>query len=253
MIGRDDIIAAYDRVRPHIRRTPVIDIEAGALGSDAPVTLKLEQLQVTGSFKVRGAFNNMTAATLPDAGVVGISGGNHGAAVGYAATKLGVASTVFVPSTIADKVKIARMEGFGAKVVIADGTVDQAVEVYEDFARKTGAMAVHPYGSEGTLAGQGTVGLELEQQAGDLDTILVAVGGGGLIGGIAAWYAGRTKIVAVETTGTCCLDMTLRDTLPSDFHASGISASGLGASSIGELPLEIIKAYVAAKRRCFGR
>lgn len=245
MIGRDDIHAAYNRVRPHIRRTPVIDIEAGALGNDAPVTLKLEQLQVTGSFKVRGAFNNMTSAPLPKAGVVAISGGNHGAAVGYAATRLGVTSTVFVPGMIADKVKIARMEGFGAKVVIAEGSVDQAFGAYEAFANETGALAVHPYGSVGTLAGQGSVGLELEEQASDLDTILVAVGGGGLIGGIAAWYGGRTKIVAVETTGTSSLDKTLRGTLPADFQVSGISASGLGASSIGELPLEIIRAHVA--------
>lgn len=244
MIGRDDIIPAYDRVRPHIRRTPAINLEADALDIGAPVTLKLEQLQVTGSFKVRGAFNNMTSAALPDAGVVAISGGNHGAAVGYAATRLGVKSTVFVPGMIADKVKIARMEGFGARVVITEGSVDQAFAAYEDFARETGALAVHPYGSAGTLAGQGTVGLEFEEQAADLDTILVAVGGGGLIGGIAAWYAGRAKIVAVETTGTSSLDKTLRGTLPPDFHVSGISASGLGASSIAELPLEIIKAYV---------
>jgi threonine dehydratase len=245
MIGHDDIIAAYKRVQPHIRRTPVIDLDADTLGLGAPLTLKLEQLQVTGSFKVRGAFNNMAGVDLPDAGVVAISGGNHGAAVGYAATRLGVKSTVFVPGMIADKVKIARMEGFGATVRIAEGGVDQAFGAYEAFAKDTGALAVHPYGSPGTLAGQGTVGLEFEDQRPKLDTLFVSVGGGGLIGGIAAWYESRVKVVAVETVGTSTLDKTLKGTLPPDFKVSGISASGLGASSIGELPMDIIRAHVA--------
>lgn len=245
MISRAAIDAAYAHVRPHIRRTPVLELEAGALGVDHPVTLKLEHLQVTGSFKVRGAFTNMLSADLTDSGVVAISGGNHGAAVGYAATKLGVKSTVFVPGMIANDVKIARMRGFGADVIITEGNVDQAFAAYDDFANETGAYPVHPYGSPGTVTGQGTTGLEFEDQAPDLDTLFVAVGGGGLIGGIAAWYAGRVKIVAVETTGTSTLDKTLKGNLPADFAVSGISASGLGASSIGDLPLEIIRAHVA--------
>jgi threonine dehydratase len=137
------------------------------------------------------------------------------------------------------------MEGFGATVKIAEGSVDQAFGAYEAFAADTGALAVHPYGSTGTLAGQGTVGLEFEDQRPKLDTLFVSVGGGGLIGGIAAWYAGRVRIVAVETEGTSTLDKTLKGTLPPDFRVSGISASGLGASSIGALPLEIIRAHVA--------
>ncbi len=215
------------------------------MGVGHRLTLKLEHLQLTGSFKVRGAFNNLLGADLTEAGVVAISGGNHGAAVARAATQLGVKSTVFVPGMIANEVKIARMRGFGAEVVIAEGSVDQAFHACDDFANESGALPVHPYGTPATLAGQGTVGLELERQAPDLDTLFVSVGGGGLIGGIAAWYAGRVKVIAVETTGTSSLDKTLKGTLPADFAVSGISASGLGASSIGDLPLEIIRAHVA--------
>jgi threonine dehydratase len=248
LIGRGEIADAYDRVRQHIRNTPVLDVGADALGlgSNHALTLKLEHLQLTGSFKVRGAFNNLLAAKLPEAGVVAISGGNHGAAVGYAATRLGVKSTVFVPAMIANEVKIARMRGYGAEVILVEGSVDQVIAAYEEHARSTGALAVHPYDAPGTLTGQGTVGLEIEDQAPDLDTLFVSVGGGGLIGGIAAWYGGRVKIVAVETEGTCSLDKTLKGTLPPDFQVSGISASGLGASSIGELPIKIIRAHVDA-------
>ncbi len=246
MIGKSEIKAAFDKVRTHIRRTPVLDLEPGALGIDHPMVCKLEHLQLTGSFKVRGAFNNLLSADLTEAGVVAISGGNHGAAVAYAATKLGVKSTVFVPGMIANEVKIARMRGFGAEVIVTKGNVDQAFHAYDNFANETSALPVHPYGTSATLAGQGTTALEFEDQAPDLDTLFVSVGGGGLIGGIAAWYAGRVKIVAVETQGTSSLDKTLKSTLPRNFAVSGISASGLGASSIGELPLEIIKAHVAA-------
>ncbi len=245
MIGRADIEAAYGRVAGHIRRTPVLTLEPRALGLDHPLALKLEHLQATGSFKVRGAFNNLLSNTPPETGVVAISGGNHGAAVAYAATKLGVPSTVFVPGMIAEEVKLARMRGFGAEVIVTEGSVDQAILAYEAYAAETGALAVHPYGTPGTITGQGTVGLEFETQCPDLDTLFVSVGGGGLIGGIASWYAGRVKVVAVETEGTSSLDRTLKGTLTPDFHVSGISASGLGASSIGELPLEIIKAHVA--------
>ena len=244
MIAQSKISAAFEKVRTHIRRTPVLDLEPGAVGIDHRVVCKLEHLQLTGSFKVRGAFNNLANSKLTKAGVVAISGGNHGAAVAYAATKSGVKSTVFVPGMIANEVKIARMRGFGAEVIVTEGSVDQAFHAYDNFANETGALPVHPYATSATLAGQGTVGLEFEDQVPDLDTLFVSVGGGGLIGGIAAWFAGRVKIVAVETKGTASLDKTLKGTLPANFAVSGISASGLGASSIGELPLEIIKAHV---------
>ena len=245
MTDRAAITACYDRIRNRVRRTPVMDVEAGALGVDHAMTLKLEHLQRTGSFKIRGAFNNLLAADLPDAGAVAISGGNHGAAVALAATELGAKSAVFVPAQIAIEVKLQRMRRFGAEVIVTEGNVDQVFTAYQDYADTTGALAVHPYGSVETITGQGTVGLELDDQAPDLDTLFVAVGGGGLISGIASWYQGRTKIVAVETEGTNTLDRTLRGKLPADFRVSGISASGLGAASIGELPMDIIRAHVA--------
>lgn len=246
MIGAADISAAHDRIRPYIRRTPVLTLEKGALGLNHPVALKLEHTQITGSFKVRGALNSIVGADLPDAGVVGISGGNHGAAIAHAATLAGSKATVFVPSAIAKEVKLARMRQFGADVRVIEGSVEKGFRTYADHARTSGALAVHPYDSVGTLCGQGTVGLEIDEQIDGLDTLFVAVGGGGLIGGIAAWFAGRVKIVAVETEGTCSLDHTLKGTLPADFQVSGISASGLGAASIGDLNIEIIRAHVAA-------
>ena len=244
MIGRDEIAAANTTIGPHIRRTPILDLEAGALGVGTALTLKLEHLQKTGSFKLRGAFNNILSSNLPKAGVVAISGGNHGAAVAHAATSLGAKSVVFVPGMIAVDVKLARMRALGAEVIVAKGSVDDAIAAYEAYAADAGALAIHPYNSPETIAGQGTVGLEFEHQAPDLDTVFVSVGGGGLISGIAAWYGDRVKVVAVETTGTSTLDQTLKGTLRRDFQVSGISASGLGASSIGDRALEIIRAHV---------
>ena len=245
MIGRAEIDAAAAKIGGHVRRTPVLALEAGALGIDHPLTLKLEHTQITGSFKVRGAFTSLLGAELPQAGAVAISGGNHGAAVAHAATSLGAKSVVFVPGQIAKEVKLARMRAFGAEVIVTEGNVDQAVRRYLDYARDTGALAVHPYDSPTTIAGQGTVAREMEEQMDGIDTVLVSVGGGGLIGGVAAWFGGRVKVVAVETEGTATLDLTLKGTLPGDFSASGISASGLGASSIGALNIEIIRAHVA--------
>lgn len=245
MITRDAIKAAYHRITPHIRRTPIFELEADALGLGHPITLKQEHQQITGSFKLRGAFNTMLSADLPKAGVVAISGGNHGAAVAYGATQLGAKSVVFVPGAIAVEVKLQRMRDFGAEVIVTPGSVDDAIKAYAAYAEESDALAIHPYDAPGTLGGQGTVGLELSEQAPDLDTLFVAVGGGGLIGGIASWYAGRLKIVAVETTGTNSLARTLDGTLTPDFAVSGISASGLGASSIGALPIAAIKAHVA--------
>jgi len=241
MISRDDITAAHDRIAAHIRRTPVLELESDALDVGHALTLKLEHLQKTGSFKLRGAFNNMLSNTLPKAGVVAISGGNHGASVAHAATKLGAKSVVFVPGQIAVEVKLKRMRDLGAEVIVAEGSVDDAIRAYEDYAAKSGALAVHPYNSVETITGQGTAGLEFEQQAPDLDTLFVSVGGGGLISGIGSWYVSNVKIVAVETTGTSSLHQTLAGTLPRDFQVSGISASGLGASSIGDRALGIIR------------
>ena len=176
MIGRADIEAAYERISPYIRRTPVVEMDALALGLDFPVTLKMEHLQATGSFKLRGAFNNLLTQALSDAGVVATSGGNHGAGVAYAATALGKPSTIYVPASIAAEVKLRRMRGFGADVVAVPDPVGQAYVECQAHAARTGALEIHPFDSDATLAGQGTVALELSAQA-EIDTLLVSVGG----------------------------------------------------------------------------
>ena len=242
-IDRDAIRAAYGRVAGYVRRTPVLALPSGAL-TDAPLALKLEHTQVTGSFKVRGAFNNLLSRPVPKVGIAATSGGNHGAAVAYAATQLGVPSTVFLPAILATDVKIARMRGFGAEVVTVDGTVSDVIDTYERHAAQTGKMAIHPFDTVETLAGQGTVGLEIEEDLPDLDTLFVSVGGGGLIGGIAAWFAGRVKVVAVETEGTASFDHAMRGGT-GNIEVSGIAASGLGAPFIGPLTLAMAGGAIA--------
>lgn len=241
---RDDIRAAYTRIAPHIRRTPVLGVEPGALGLPFGVALKLEQTQITGSFKLRGALNNILGAEVPQAGVVAASGGNHGAGVAYAAQVAGCRSTVFVPAAIAKEVKLKRMRDFGAEVIVAEGSVAEVMQAYADHAIQTGALSVHPYDTAPTIIGQGTVALEFEEQAPDLDTVLIAVGGGGLIGGVTAWYAGRVKVVAVETHTTNTLTRSLTEGPDFSASPSGVSAGSLGGPRLGELPFEIAKAHI---------
>lgn len=238
-----DITTAADRLRPYIRPTPVIELPEDVFGH--PVALKLEHLQATGSFKLRGALNNLLHREVPKAGVVAASGGNHGAGVAHAASLLGTTSVVFVPRAIAKEEKLARMRAFGAEVILTDGTVADCMAAYEAYATDTGAMAVHPYDTEWTLAGQGTVALEMERQIEGLDTVFVAVGGGGLIGGVAAWFGDRVKVVSVETEGTNTLERSLRDGPDIDVQASGISQGSLGGPRLGSLPYEIAKARVS--------
>ena len=184
-------IAQCERIiRPHIRRTPVIEINGDEFGLPVTtLTLKLELLQHSGSFKARGAFANFLAREVPKAGIVAASGGNHGAAVAYAAMKLGKPARIFVPS-ISSPAKIQRIREYGADLVIEGDRYADALAASEAWAQQTGAMPVPAFDQNETILGQGTLGLELEQQAADIDTVLVSVGGGGLIAGIAAWYAG---------------------------------------------------------------
>ncbi len=240
----DDITAAAARIAGHIRPTPILEVEPDALGLHYPVTLKLEHTQVTGSFKVRGAFNNLLSRDVPPAGVVAASGGNHGAAVAYAATKLGHKSVVFVPRAIAKEEKLRRMRDFGAEVILTDGSVADCMTEYAKHAETTGALSVHPYDTAPTLAGQGTVALEMEAQTAGFDTIMVATGGGGLIGGIAAWLGDRVRVVSVETEGTNTLARSLEDGPDIDVAASGVSAGSLGGPRLGDLSYTIIKERV---------
>ena len=185
-------------IRPHIRRTPVAEIDASDVGlGPRPLWLKLELLQHSGSFKARGAFVNLLTRRVTAVGVVAASGGNHGAAVAYAAMKLKIPAKIFVPS-VSSPAKVTRIRDYGANLTIAGDRYADALAESETWAEKTGAMPVDAFDQDETLLGQGTLGMELEEQAPQIDTLLVAVGGGGLIAGIAAWYAGRIKVVGVE-------------------------------------------------------
>ncbi len=188
-ITRDRITAAYELIRLHVRRTPIVEAEGADFGLDPfNLILKLELLQHSGSFKARGAFTNLLTRVVPAAGVVAASGGNHGAAVAFAAMKLEKPARVFVP-TVASPEKIERIRGYGADLVVTGERYADALAASEAWAEESGALRIHAYDQVETLLGQGTVGLELEEQAPNLDTLLVAVGGGGLIGGVAAWYS----------------------------------------------------------------
>lgn len=243
-LSRGDITATYDHIRPHIRCTPVLDISGAPFGLSAPVTLKLECLQHTGSFKARGAFANLLTRDLPASGVVAASGGNHGAAVAYAAATLGIAARIFVPE-ISSPAKTDLIRSFGTDLVVTGALYCDALAASEAYRAKVGAISVHAYDARETLLGQGTLGLELAGQAADLDTVLVAVGGGGLIAGIAAWYGGSARIVAVEPETSCALHAALRAGRPVDVDVSGVAADSLGARRIGDLPFAICREHVA--------
>ncbi len=244
-ITRARIAATECAIRPHVRRTPLLAADAAEFGlAPGPLLFKLELLQHSGSFKARGAFANLLLRRVPDVGVVAASGGNHGAAVAYAASKLGVSAAIFVPS-ITSPAKLDRIRSYGAKLIIAGERYADALAASEAHVAATGAMAVHAYDQPQTLLGQGTLGLELEADAPDVDTLLVAVGGGGLIGGIAAWYAGRVKVVAVESDGAPTLHAAFAAGGPVDAPAGGIAADSLAPRQVGRLMFPIAHAHVA--------
>lgn len=245
VIDRAQIQATERTIRPFIRRTPIVEVQAEDFALEgAPLTFKLELLQHSGSFKARGAFANLFLRDVPSAGVVAASGGNHGAAVAFAAQRRGVPATIFVPS-ITSPAKIERIRACGAKLMIGGERYADALAASEDFAAATGALRVHAYDQIETLLGQGTLGLELEEQEPGIDTLLVAVGGGGLIGGLAAWYAGRIKIVAVEPEGAPTLHAAFAAGRPVDAPAGSIAADSLAPRQVGELMFPLAKAYVA--------
>jgi threonine dehydratase len=243
-IDRESIAAAERVIRPYVRRTPVMRVDAGDLGLDGgPVVLKLEFLQHTGSFKPRGAFANMLSRKAPAAGVVAASGGNHGVAVAYAAQRLGVRAAIFVPR-VAAPAKLERIRGYGAELVVGGAVYADALRASEEHVARTGALAVHAYDQPETMLGQGTIGLEIEEDAPEIDTLLVAVGGGGLIGGIAAWYAGGICIVAVEPETAPTLHAAFAAGQPADAPAGGIAADSLAPRRVGELMFPIARRFV---------
>jgi threonine dehydratase len=244
-ITRESIAAAEAMIRPFVRRTPLVEADMADFGlPPGPLTFKLEFLQHSGSFKARGAFANLLLRKAPSAGVVAASGGNHGAAVAYAAKRLGVPATIFVPE-ITSPAKAERIRNYGAKLVIEGSRYADALAASEDHVAKTGAMAVHAYDQAETLLGQGSIGMELEENAPDIDTLLVAVGGGGLIGGIAAWFERRIKIVAVEPEAAPTLHAALAAGHPVDAPAGGIAADSLAPKRVGELMFSIARENVA--------
>jgi threonine dehydratase len=241
---RHQIARTYDVIRPYIRQTPVVDVAAADFGLDPrPLVLKLELMQHTGSFKTRGAFSNLLTRDVPAAGVVAASGGNHGVAVAYAARKTGKPARIFVP-TVSSPAKMERIRSYGADLVVAGDRYNDALIASQEWAAQSGAMAVHAYDQMETLWGAGSVGLEFERQAPDLDTLLVACGGGGLIGGIAGWYQGRVRIIGVEPEKAPTLYRALEAGRPVDAEAGGIAADSLAPKQVGELMFPLAQRWV---------
>jgi threonine dehydratase len=244
MISAQQILSTYQMIRPYVRRTPIIEVEGADFGLEtARLTLKLESLQHAGSFKSRGAFTNLLTRKIPAAGVVAASGGNHGAAVAFAAMRRRVPAKIFVPS-VASSTKIRQISEYGAELSISGERYADALAASEAWVAQSGAMPIHAFDQEETLLGQATVGLELEEQASDITTLLVAVGGGGLIAGIAAWYQGRINVVGVEPEQAPTLTRALAAGRPVDAEAGGIAADSLAPRRVGELVFPIIQRHV---------
>lgn len=230
-----DVARAAERVEPYVRRTPVIEHD--------DVTLKLELLQHAGSFKPRGAFNRVLAGEqVPEAGLIAASGGNHGAALAFVGQRLGIPVEIFMPSTSPD-IKRRNIERFGAAVTVVEGYFDDAQREVEQRQAVTGALMVHPYDHVDTVAGQGTMARELEQQIASFDTLVVANGGGGFVAGQAAWFRDRVRIVSVEPETSQCLRQALLAGHPVPVSVSGIAADSLGAQ-LGAVPWSISRHFV---------
>jgi threonine dehydratase len=234
-IDRDAIAAMEPRIRQYIRRTPLLELDN--------VVLKLELHQVSGSFKARGAFANLLTRPIPAGGIVAASGGNHGAAVAYAAAQLGIACKIFVPD-VSSPAKIERIRASGAQLVIVPGVYPDARRAAESDARKRDALIVEAYDHATTILGAGSLGKELEDADSAIDTVFVPVGGGGLIAGVAAWYAGRARVIAVEPDGAPTLDWALRAGGPVDAPTGSIARDALAAGAIGALVYPIAQQYV---------
>ena len=244
-LDADSIRAAYARIAPWIRRTPVVEVDGADFGcAGLTIAFKLEFLQHAGSFKSRGAFNSLLSREIPAAGVCAASGGNHGAAVAFAAMKLGVPATIFVP-TVASPAKMEQIRGYGAHLEVGGDRYADALEASERWIERSGALAIHAFDQVETLQGQASVGLEYEAQAPDIDALLVAVGGGGLVGGVAAWYAGRLPVVGVEPEAAPTLTRALEAGEPVDAPAGGIAADSLAPRRVGALMFPIAQRYMA--------
>lgn len=243
-VSRADVEAAAERIRPHVRVTPVIEVAASDFGlSGAPIVFKLEFLQHAGSFKARGAFNSLLSRAVPAAGVVAASGGNHGAAVAFAAGRLGVRAQIFVPA-VTPRAKLEQIRGYGADLTVAGERYADALAAALGCEADTGALPIHAFDQAETMAGQGSVALEFAAQAAP-ETILVATGGGGLVGGMAAWCEGKPRLVAVEPEAAPTLHAALAAGGPVDAPAGGIAADSLAPRQVGALVYPLAAAHVS--------
>ncbi|QYN38537.1 threonine/serine dehydratase [Pseudonocardia sp. DSM 110487] len=243
-IGKDEVRRVHEIIRPYLRRTPVLQVEPRALAVDgAPVHLKLEQLQRSGSFKARGAFANLLLRDVPAAGVIAASGGNHGVAVAYAAHELGVPAQIFVP-TVSAPTKIERIRGLGADLVVTGERYADALAAAEESAARSGALQVHAFDQRETILGQATLGLELAEQAPDVDTVLVPVGGGGLIAGVASWFGDAVRVVGVEPAGAPTLTRARAHGAPIDAPTGSVAADALAPRRVGSLVFPITQTHV---------
>ena len=239
-VGGQDIRDAADRIAGRVRRTPVLEL--GEMHG-ASVVAKLEGLQHTGSFKPRGAFNKLLSSEVPPAGVIAASGGNFGSAVAYAARETGVPAEIFIPST-SPQAKVDRIRGYGAAVTIVDGYYAEAQAALTERQVETGALMMHPFDQPEVIAGQGTIGIELDEQVPYLDTVLVAIGGGGLIAGIAAWFARRVRVIGVEPVGCATMTAALAVGEPVVGEVGGLAADALGSARVGDHTFEIVRDHV---------
>src|ERR1700761_9547467 len=243
-VNPEKIAACEKIIRPYIRRTPVLAIDGADVGlTPGPIRLKLELMQHSGSFKARGAFTNLLTRKVPKAGVVAASGGNHGAAVAYAAMVLKIPAKIFIPS-VSSQAKVQRIRDYGADLVIEGDRYADALALSEAWVERTGAMPVHAFDQDETMLGQGTLGIELDEQAPDIDTLLVSVGGGGLIGGVAGWYASRIKVVGVEPQASPTLTRALEAGRPVDTEAGGLAADSLAPKRVGERVFPVMQRHV---------
>jgi threonine dehydratase len=243
-LTRADVAAVAQRIAPYIRVTPVIRVDLADFGLPAALlTLKLEQLQHAGSFKARGAFTNLLLRDIPPAGVVAASGGNHGAAVAYAAGVLGIPARIFVPE-VSSPAQISRIRGYGADLVITGAVYAEALAASQAWAAGGGALQVHAFDQPETVLGAGTTGLELAAQAPDATTVLAGVGGGGLISGIALACHDQARVVGVEPEGAPTMFAALAAGQPVDAPAGSVAVDSLAPRRIGELPFAIAQRHV---------
>ncbi len=244
IVNRTEIMRCETLIRPYIRRTPMIEIDGADIGIGSnKLCLKLELFQHSGSFKARGAFANLLTRTIPAAGVVAASGGNQGAAVADAALKLNLPAKIFVP-TVSSPAKLQRIREYGADLVVEGDRYADALAASEVWAKQSGALPVHAFDQDETMLGQGTIGMEIEEQAPDIETLLVSVGGGGLIAGVAGWYAGRVKVIGVEPYASPTLTKALEAGYPVDAEAGGIAADSLAPRRVGERVFPIAEQHV---------